>query len=95
LDARIGYPNEHLAKGLVEEVKSPIYATGVGLVLKGLREEAASGNTFKREETVEAEVAETELSVEEKERSIKAERREHFFTKFKAWLKDESDIQDF
>ena len=27
LDARIGYPNEHLAKGMVEEVKSPIYAT--------------------------------------------------------------------
>ena len=36
LDARIGYPNEHLAKGMVEEVKSPIYATGVGLVLRGL-----------------------------------------------------------
>lgn len=96
LDARIGYPNEHLAKGLVEEVKSPIYATGVGLVLKGLRESAESeGNSFKQheEETVVAEEAPSQE--EEHERSIKAERREHFFTKFKAWLKDESDIKDF
>ena len=43
LDARIGYPNEHLAKGMVEEVKSPIYATGVGLVLRGLK--SSQGNS--------------------------------------------------
>ncbi|MBL6730044.1 MAG: cell division protein FtsA [Bacteroidia bacterium] len=50
LDARIGYPNEHLAKGMVEEVKSPIYATGVGLVLRGLAADRVSGgdNTGKR-----------------------------------------------
>jgi len=95
LDARIGYPNEHLAKGLVEEVKSPIYATAVGLVLKGLREESESFNHF-RQEQEEVLVEEEPISeAEEAERSIKAERREHFFTKFKAWLKDESDIQDF
>ncbi|MFB1013199.1 MAG: cell division protein FtsA [Bacteroidia bacterium] len=39
LDARIGYPNEHLAKGMVDEVKSPVYATSVGLVLRGLADE--------------------------------------------------------
>ncbi|MBT8326390.1 MAG: cell division protein FtsA [Bacteroidia bacterium] len=44
LDARIGYPNEHLAKGMVDEVKSPIYATSVGLVLRGLQEERNSIN---------------------------------------------------
>lgn len=35
MDARIGYPNEYLAKGNTEEVTSPMYATGVGLILKG------------------------------------------------------------
>lgn len=35
LDTRLGFPNEHLAKGMVEEVKSPVYATAVGLVLGG------------------------------------------------------------
>lgn len=36
MDTRIGFPNEHLASGSDEEFASPIYATTVGLVLKGL-----------------------------------------------------------
>lgn len=36
MDTRIGYPNEHLASGNSDEITSPIYATGVGLVIKGL-----------------------------------------------------------
>lgn len=36
MDTRIGYPSEHLASSATEEVKSPLYATGVGLVIKGL-----------------------------------------------------------
>ncbi len=36
MDTRIGYPNEHLAKGS-EEVTSPLFATAVGLVMKGLQ----------------------------------------------------------
>ncbi|MCB0817827.1 MAG: cell division protein FtsA, partial [Flavobacteriales bacterium] len=35
MNARIGYPNEHLAKSNVEQVTSPLFATGVGLVMKG------------------------------------------------------------
>lgn len=35
MDTRIGYPNEHLAKGNADELTSPMYATGVGLVIKG------------------------------------------------------------
>lgn len=37
LDTRIGYPNEHLGKSKIEEVKSPMYATTVGLVLAGFK----------------------------------------------------------
>jgi cell division protein FtsA len=37
LDSRIGYPNEHLGKSKVDEAKSPMYATSVGLVLSGFR----------------------------------------------------------
>jgi cell division protein FtsA len=35
MDSRIGYPTEHLAKGNSEEITSPMYATSVGLVIKG------------------------------------------------------------
>ena len=36
MDTRLGYPNEHLAKGS-EDVTSPLFATSVGLVMKGLQ----------------------------------------------------------
>ncbi len=36
MDSRLGYPNEHLAKGC-EEVTSPMFATSVGLIMKGLQ----------------------------------------------------------
>jgi cell division protein FtsA len=37
MDTRIGYPNEHLGQGS-DDIKSPMYATGVGLVIRGLQE---------------------------------------------------------
>src|SRR5689334_8620179 len=33
--ARIGFPNEHLASGHIDELTKPMYATCVGLILKG------------------------------------------------------------
>lgn len=37
MDVRIGYPNEHLASGTLEELASPLYSTGIGLVIEGIR----------------------------------------------------------
>ena len=44
MDVRVGFPNEHLAAGNPEDVTSPIFSTGVGLVMKGLefRDELAT-----------------------------------------------------
>jgi len=36
MDTRIGYPNEHLASNSDQELSSPLYATVVGLLMKGL-----------------------------------------------------------
>ena len=36
LDTRIGYPNEYLAKDVPPEMASPMYATGIGLVIVGI-----------------------------------------------------------
>jgi len=35
MDTRIGYPNEHLASDVPDEMASPQYATGIGLVIEG------------------------------------------------------------
>ena len=43
LDCRVGYPNEHLAKNdllpknIYEELQSPTFATGIGLLIKGIQ----------------------------------------------------------
>lgn len=37
LDVRVGYPNEHLGKSKVDIIKSPMFATSVGLVLCGYK----------------------------------------------------------
>ncbi len=37
IDARQGYPNEHLGKSKQDSVKSPMYATSIGLVLAGFQ----------------------------------------------------------
>src|SRR5690606_21109535 len=45
IDCRIGFPNEHLAKNdelpknVFDDLKSPQYATGIGLLIKGVEEE--------------------------------------------------------
>ncbi len=52
MDTRIGYPNEHLAPGVPEEMASPAYATGIGLVIIGLqkveKEEQKAGKEPKK-----------------------------------------------
>ncbi|MEI2747849.1 MAG: cell division protein FtsA [Ferruginibacter sp.] len=35
LNARIGYPNEHLSGGHIDELAKPMYSTCIGLILKG------------------------------------------------------------
>jgi cell division protein FtsA len=35
MDVRIGYPNEHLAGSSKTEINQPMYATSVGLIMRG------------------------------------------------------------
>jgi cell division protein FtsA len=52
MDTRIGYPTEHLGStNTIEELKSPMYSTGIGLVLKGF--EALEKNEKPYQEVVE------------------------------------------
>ena len=37
MEARVGYPNEHLGKESKDNVTSPMYSTGTGLVMKGFQ----------------------------------------------------------
>lgn len=50
-ETRVGYPTEHLSKGLVEEARNPMYATGIGLIIKGFEDH--TGNNTGEEITEE------------------------------------------
>src|SRR5699024_3255155 len=50
IHARIGYPNEHLASGYIDELAMPMYATCIGLILKGYNDYE---NKVEQEERIE------------------------------------------
>ena len=90
MDARIGFPNEHLAGDSDETLSSPSYATAVGLLMEGLEHHTKDGGVT--EDDVE-EIAEgnqeenkqvAQLIKEEKATSTK----KSFFEKFTDGLKD-------
>jgi len=51
MDTRIGYPNEHLGKGDKPELESPMYATAIGLLMKGVGENEKRPQPKEVEET--------------------------------------------
>ncbi|MEQ9263209.1 MAG: cell division protein FtsA [Owenweeksia sp.] len=72
MDTRIGFPNEHLASESDDEFSSPVYATAVGLVLKGVNKNHtdeiavidpnnANPQTYKQEKNPEPQPPENEV----------------------------------
>jgi cell division protein FtsA len=49
LNARIGYPTEHLAAGHIEELAKPTYSTCIGLILKGYSDYEHNRKEFEME----------------------------------------------
>ena len=99
LDTRMGYPNEHLANSFSDDLKSPIYATAVGLVLRGYQDNLQFDNNHKIIEQVEVEQETIPPEEEQKNDGKKKRPKSNFFNtigiNLKEWLKDETDIQDF
>jgi cell division protein FtsA len=97
ISARIGYPNEHLAPNHIDELKKPMYATCIGLILKGYNDyehkRKEFDNKFKKVEVPEI------LKKEEAKVNVKDVKREkvdtptrkglnNFWDKFKDSLID-------
>lgn len=47
MEARVGYPNEHLGNESKDNVTSPMYSTGTGLVMKGFQGMPSNENSMK------------------------------------------------
>jgi cell division protein FtsA len=90
MDARIGFPNEHLAGSSDEALSSPSYATAVGLLMEGLLKDLKVEEV---EEIVEEIINENDNEEEEEESEPKVEiqrklKKKSFFEKFTEGLKD-------
>ena len=86
MDTRIGYPNEHLAGDSEEGVSSPMYATAVGLLMKGLRDKKRMNE--KHTAIASEKIVEEETQNEEEE-EIKIEKKslfERWSDKFRDFL---------
>lgn len=102
LNARIGYPNEHLASGYIEELSKPVYSTCIGLILKGYNDYENNGKKIEKEaadeqpEVTSQDVAETPDTTEEATRRRKPRKTlKNFLDSFKDGLielfKEEED----
>ncbi len=75
LNARIGYPNEHLAAGHIEELAKPMYSTCLGLILKGYNDFENKRKQFETQHT-KVKVPESLQQVEEVELEVASEKTE-------------------
>jgi len=86
--ARIGMPVENLAHGYYEQLGSPMYATGIGLLLKGI-EDVEQGRV-----KTDAEAPKKELETQDENSSSSSSNGSWFdqiFRKTKEWFEAEPD----
>ena len=87
MDTRIGYPNEHLAGDSEEEIASPLYATGVGLLMSAVASDAKH-KPLSAPGTEEVSEAESEVASAEKATEEAKAPRKNIFDKWSEKLKD-------
>ena len=84
MDTRIGYPNEYLAPDVLDEMASPMYATGIGLVIEGL-ERCQRENMNIRIKTMEKELE------DKTEKDKKKPKANGFLKRIQDWF--EGDVE--
>jgi cell division protein FtsA len=95
LPARIGFPNEHLAAGHIEELAKPTYSTCIGLILKGYDDYEHNRKQFEKEykkvdvpETLKKAIAQEEEEIEIEEVSIEKVKQRRGLNNFWGKFKD-------
>jgi cell division protein FtsA len=86
LDARVGTPHEHLSGTITEEMKHPMHATGIGLILKAIQdiEENQSYTAKSEDEEVEIEIPTNDVNNQDQGKTPTSK---SFGEKISNWLK--------
>ena len=83
MDTRIGYPNEHLAPDVPDEMASPMYATGIGLVIEGIER-------YIREKTKEGADESERSKIMEQTKARKSPRANGFLKRIQDWFEGDA-----
>ncbi len=103
MDTKIGYPTEHLTKSKFQEISHPMYATSIGLILKGYDDQRYQEKIVHeqaKESTVAAAAAEAENHeeviehVEDHQRNKRGKWLNNILSTTKKWFEEE-DVNDF
>jgi cell division protein FtsA len=101
MDVRIGLPNEHLAGSAKNEINQPMYATSVGLIMRGFEYLETYKKTFnadKPEEYVKPKTVVVEQHDEEEEETfvppVQAEEKISITDKIKTMLTKMFEVED-
>jgi cell division protein FtsA len=95
MDTRIGYPNEHLSPETPDEMASPMYATGIGLVIQGVERYSRDKGRDEvkipemEEKFLENEAVFTEQEARPKEKTIREPKRQRsngFLKRIQDWF---------
>jgi len=98
MDTRIGYPNEHLSPRCPSELASPMYATGIGLLLMALerterdlkkRAVISQTSTKIQEQPVDVPIFEEKQSEKFVDKEPKKSKRESFLERITKWFEDD------
>jgi len=79
MDTRIGYPNEHLAPDVSDELASPMYATGIGLVIEG-------AGRYEKEKVKEDKDTDGKATATKKEKERRKPKATGFLKRIQDWF---------
>ena len=87
MDTRVGFPNEHLANSEEKDIPSPMFATAVGLILRGWDEGKYNDGNNNLEEEITSDVVDEETEPNRKINNI----FKNWAEKFLRFLSDEEN----
>ena len=97
MDTKIGFPVEHLTKSKFQEISHPMYATAIGLILKGFEDERYHERAAEELSAKKVE-AEAQVEVETEDSHEQPARKGGWFnnilTNTRRWF-EEDEVNDF